>query len=268
MAGTEGGGRSSDRDQQSAAGIAILPTYRFIEARELTMTLKSFTSPQKLTRRARAQHKRRRQGTESDEGLAEAGNHVSGTFEDRSAPPASQEPHWAPAHEESPGANRVAHEPAGYKPAGDAHKKKNQPRTLAAEPHEPKAMGGGVPVKARMRGGMMEGGRGVGGFTSFLPRLAEHDATDAKHALEEPNKRPDAQLLTLHQLAKDLDAGREGEHKIRAPMLMWCGRAQKRPGGPFAWAQLALADDISNTTTERFNLYKKKKWTGPMRGLQ
>jgi len=32
------------------------------------------------------------------------------------------------------------------------------------------------------------------------------------------------------------------------------------------WAQLALADDISNTTTERFNLYKKSM--GPMSGLQ
>jgi len=32
------------------------------------------------------------------------------------------------------------------------------------------------------------------------------------------------------------------------------------------WAQLGLADDFSNTTTERFNLYKK--FTGPMSGLQ
>ena len=32
------------------------------------------------------------------------------------------------------------------------------------------------------------------------------------------------------------------------------------------WAQLALADDISNTTTERFSLYKM--FLGPVSGLQ
>ena len=32
------------------------------------------------------------------------------------------------------------------------------------------------------------------------------------------------------------------------------------------WAQQAVADDISNTNTERFNLYKK--FMGPMSGLQ